>query len=728
MDKVYAHSPKDKKEDREWHLLDDHIKSVACKSYKFAGVFDSSDWAYNIGFLHDLGKASSDFQEYLKKVSSDKISDEARKCIKKTNHSGAGAIYAIEKFKDPIGRVIAYCVAGHHAGLLDWYSEETANAALSARLKNDKKYFELIKDYINNNTFELKDNLSPPRFINQEKDLHLWIRMLYSCLVDADFLDTEEYLDKDKLLKRSKFSSISELSSKFFDYMKDFEKGAETSSINKVRSEVLRSCEESAIKKEGFWELSVPTGGGKTLSAMAFAFKHAVKFSKERIIYVIPYTSIIEQTSKKLREILGDDNVVEHHSNIDSDKETEEMRLACENWDAPIIVTTNVQFFESLYSARSSRCRKLHNIVNSVIILDEAQLLPPNFLYPCVEVLKQLVINYKTTILFSTATQPVLPGICGVNKVVRDSAKLYDRLRRVNYVFPKDFSSSSWESVCEKLKEHKQVLCVVNTRRDCYDLFKLMPKGTIHLSALMCAEHRTKKIGEIKDKLKRNEEIRVVSTQLIEAGVDIDFPVVYRAFAGIPSIIQTAGRCNREGKLPVKEANVFVFVPPSKLPQGVLSKAADVTRDMISSENFQIDNEDTPRRFYEKFYKSVNSIGEDWLKNLLIKDAYNGEFQFSTAGKEFQIIDDNCNISIIVKYGKNDDLIEEFRVRGPSRDLMRKLQRYIVNVPGNIFFELKNKGLIEEIYETKYLQGQIKYSEETGLNIFEMDIIDLPII
>jgi CRISPR-associated endonuclease/helicase Cas3 len=735
-DKFYAHSAN---KEGKCQLLSEHLINVADMASKFAEIFASSDWAYNIGILHDLGKISPDFQEKRIITTSKEIID----------HSTAGAVYADEKFK-VIGKVIAYCIAGHHAGLPDWNSERTANAALSVRLdkkanKKAKEIFDRIKDYkdyINNNSIKLRDNLAPPKLNDTGKDLHflhLWIRMLYSCLVDADFLDTEKHFNEDKSKNRGRFDSISKLSEKFFNYMSvEFAKPNETP-VNQIRSEVRSHCEESSTKKEGFWELSAPTGSGKTLSSMAFAFKHAVKFHKERIIYVIPYTSIIEQTSSVLKEILGSDNIIEHHSNIDTDKETEEMRFACENWDAPIIVTTHVQFFESLYAAKSSRCRKLHNIVNSIIILDEVQMLPPNLLEPCVDALKQLVNNYKTTVLFSTATQPALPGIDKIEKIIPGSKRLHDKLKRVNYVFLEDHFSD-WESVCEKLKNHKQVLCVVNTRKDCYELYnklkKLVPDGTVlHLSALMCPEHRTEKIDEIKEKLKENAEVRVISTQLIEAGVDIDFPVVYRAFAGIPSIIQTAGRCNREGKRkPAEEAKVFIFMPPSKLPQGLLSKAADVTRNMMGSEDFQIDKEDTSRKFYEEFYKSVNSTGGEWLKSLLIKNACNGEFQFSTAAKEFQIIDDKCNRAVIVRYCKSNELINDLRCSltcNPgrvNREKMRKLQRYTVNVPDSILTTLKNKGLIEEIHEGIFIQGQIKYENETGLNIFETDIIDLPII
>nr|BAV59379.1 CRISPR-associated protein cas3 [Candidatus Endomicrobium trichonymphae] len=720
-EKFFAHSANDA---GDWQLLDEHLTNVAEKSSEFAKEFDSSDWAYNIGLLHDLGKASDDFQKYLED-SSNKDSDDDGISIKKTNHSSAGAIYAVNQCKQ-IGKIMAYCIAGHHAGLADWDSESTGNAALSVRLVNDKKYFELVRNYIDNNPIVVKENLPVPKLATPEKDLHLWIRMLYSCLVDADFLDTEKHLNKDKL-KRSNFASIEKLAGEFSAYMMNLLKKAETSSVNKIRSEILKYCETASTKKEGFWELSAPTGGGKTLSAIAFAFKHALKFHKKRIIYVIPYTSIIEQTSNILREILDADNVVEHHSSIDVDKESEKMRLACENWDAPVIVTTNVQFFESLYSSKSSRCRKLHNIVNSVVILDEAQMLPPNLLYPCVDALKQLVNNYKATVLFSTATQPALPGIDEIEKIIPDSAELYNKLKRVNYILPsREFAVSSWESVCEKLKKYKQVLCVVNTRRDCYDLYKLMPKGTIHLSALMCPEHRTKKIEEIKQKLKNGEQIYVISTQLIEAGVDIDFPVVYRAFAGIDSIIQTAGRCNREGKIDIGE--VFVFVPLKELPNGLMRKGADIAKEMMSENNFQIDSADTSKKYFENLYNKVNSTGKEKFMELLVKNAMEGEFQFATANKEFHLIDDSYSRSIIVKYGESDSLITKLKYGGPNKKLMRKLQRYTVNIPEGVFIKLKSEGLIEEICDGIFIQGYLGYSNETGLTVFGDNIVSLPVI
>ena len=451
---------------------------------------------------------------------------------------------------------------------------------------------------------------------------------------------------------------------------------------------------------------------------MAFALDHAVLHGKSRIIYVIPYTSIIEQTASVLAKIFGAENIVEHHSNLDPEKETQRSRLAAENWDAPVIVTTNVQFFESLYSSKPSRCRKLHNIVNSVVILDEAQLLPPNLLTPCVEALNQLVKNYGTTLLLSTATQPALPGIES-REIIADPPALYERLKRTQIIFPTDPNiSSNWVEIAGKLQQYDQVLCVVNTRRYCYELYKLMPEGTIHLSALMCGEHRSEKIREIKQQLKNGRSIRVISTQLVEAGVDIDFPVVYRAFAGLDSIAQAGGRCNREGKLndQGKLGKVKVFIPPTLSPRGLLRKGEDTTREMYSLDDFNPQDPSEYIRYFKIFYSKVNDTGRnfmDWLQ----QDASDGRIQFRTAGNEFKMIDDQAQQTVFVRYGDSQRWLEDLRRIGPKRQQMRKLQRFTVNMSKRDFDRARLDGLVEEVWKGFWLWiGKYDYSH--GLDLF----------
>jgi CRISPR-associated endonuclease/helicase Cas3 len=319
---------------------------------------------------------------------------------------------------------------------------------------------------------------------------------------------------------------------------------------------------------------------------MAFALEHAIQHGKRRIIVVIPYTSVIEQTAKQYREVFGDEAVIEHHSNLDPDKETRRSQLASENWDAPIIVTTNVQFFESLFASRSSACRKLHNIVDSVIILDEAQMLPPGYLQPVVSVLRGLSSLFGASVVLCTATQPALVGRIesgqaklrgfpegSVRELMSDPADLSGTLRRVELKrHPKGDDPVSWEEIAGELRTIDRVLCIVNTRKDCRSLYELLPEGSVHLSALMCPEHRSQVVAKIKSVLRTEGPLRVVSTQLVEAGVDIDFPVVYRALAGLDSIAQAAGRCNREGKLndTGQRGRVIVFRPPKDAPSGLL--------------------------------------------------------------------------------------------------------------------------------------------------------------
>ena len=385
---------------------------------------------------------------------------------------------------------------------------------------------------------------------------------------------------------------------RFDEHMAELTRSAANTLVNRLRNQILQQCRDKAGQDPGFFSLTVPTGGGKTLSGMAFALEHAIAHGKRRIIHIIPYTSIIEQTAGIFRGIFGE-AVIEHHSSLDPEHETERSRLAAENWDAPVIVTTSVQFFESLFAARTSRCRKLHNIVDAVVVLDEAQLLPPEFLQPILNALNLLVVHYGVTVVLSTATQPalesrtnsfgktVLRGLDHMREIIDDPDALYAKLERVHVRLPEDFHAGvSWERIAAEIAQHDSVLAIVNTRRQARELHALLPKGTIHLSALMCGQHRSDVIAGIKEKLRRDEPVRVVSTQLVEAGVDLDFPVVYRALSGLDSIAQAAGRCNREGRL--DRGEVVVFVPPEPAPPGVMRRAADKTVSTLAGKLAQI--------------------------------------------------------------------------------------------------------------------------------------------
>ncbi|MGX2040912.1 CRISPR-associated helicase Cas3' [Methylocaldum sp. MU1018] len=728
------------------HDLAEHLLGVAERAREFAETFGSSDWAYLAGIWHDLGKYRERFQRYIRRSSGYDSDAHIEGKPGKAPHSTAGALLACDRFEEA-GRVLAYLIAGHHAGLYDWHG------GLESRLNGEDARQELQ---------EAVNAIHPPEILAAgdafRPDLRrvpglkdgfaLWIRMLFSCLVDADFLDTEAFMDDGKAERRGGYPEIPALLECFDLYMKEMadrlaEKGPLTP-VNRLRADIQRQCRERAAESPGLFSLTVPTGGGKTLSSMAFALEHAKRHGKRRVIYVIPYTSIIEQTSDIFRRVFRDldpDPVVEHHSNADADasEETLKSRLACENWDAPVVVTTNVQFFESLFSARTSRCRKLHNIVDSVVVLDEAQLLPPEFLQPILDVLNLLARHYGVSVVLSTATQPALstreyfdPGqnLRGLDNVrelmkdgpfVRDPDDLYQTLKRIDVRLPADWNTPlTWESLAGELQERDSVLCIVNRRKDARELFKFMPEGTLHLSALMCGAHRSDVIRLIKERLKAGESVRVISTQLVEAGVDLDFPVVYRALAGLDSIAQAAGRCNREGRL--EQGEVVVFMPPKAAPPGHLRKAEDASRAVLHGEVADPLDRALFARYFEQFYYACR-LDQHGIGELLKVDGRSLAINFRTAAEKFRLIRDEDSATVVVRYRGLDDsddtvdaLLGKLRKEGPERWLMRKLQRYAVSVPRRDVQRWVQLGDVQEWQPGLFVQvSDVGYSNDVGL-------------
>ncbi|PIQ09930.1 MAG: CRISPR-associated helicase/endonuclease Cas3 [Hydrogenophilales bacterium CG_4_9_14_3_um_filter_59_35] len=727
--------------DGKWeeHFLDEHLRGVAGLAGEFAKQFDCADWAHLAGLWHDLGKYSTEFQQYIKSVSGYDAEAHLEGAPGRVDHSTAGAIHAMRRLDNrdgrinKYGRILSYLAAGHHAGLPDWSAADTGPKALSNRLDAAQDY---LLDRIPAQTIpqEILAQANPMSRPHGGVDgLHLWLRMLFSCLVDADFLDTETFMDGDKAATRSGYRDLPSLLADFDLYMENKSAIAGATPVNVIRADILRQCREKAGLNPGLYALTVPTGGGKTLSGMAFALRHAVQHNKQRIIYVIPYTSIIEQTAGIFREIFGD-NVVEHHANLDPEKEDARSRLATENWDAPIIVTTNVQFFESLFAARSSRCRKLHNIVNSVVVLDEAQLLPPEFLQPIADVMNQLASYYGVTFVLSTATQPALGsfqtfgnpafrGLDNVQEIIDAPDVLYQQLKRVEVSIPDDLQTPrDWESLAAELLQHPSVLCIVSRRDDARELHRLMTvheegKDTLHLSALMCGEHRSEVIADIKARLKRNEPVRVISTQLVEAGVDVDFPVVYRALAGLDSIAQAAGRCNREGNQE-EMGQVVVFVPPKPAPPGLLRQAAQISVSLLSGSANNVLGRDLAKQFFEHLYVRAPSLDKYGIHDLLTQDARDCQIQFRTVADKFKLIDDSAYQTILVRYGNNDVLLGKLEKEGPQRWLMRKLQRYSVNIPKRLFVQLEKQGDVREIWQGIYVQvGDTLYDKTLGVVI-----------
>lgn len=719
-----AHVRQDSRGQWQLHGLEEHLRAVGEIAAGFAEEFGASEWARLAGLWHDLGKYSPAFQGYIRRESGFDPEAHIESSGGKVNHSSAGALHAAAKLPGK-GQLLAYLIAGHHAGLADWHGDENGAAALSRRLKEEQHLKVLPTAAIPSDVLHPHIPITS-KPLGGEAGLALWLRMLFSCLVDADFLDTETFMDGDKHNGRGGYASLAHLLEIFDAHMNRFAATATPTPVNRVRADVLRQCREGALDDPGIFSLTVPTGGGKTLSSLAFALTHAVRREKQkrRVIYVIPYTSIIEQTADTFRGIFGE-QVIEHHSNLDPDQETAKSRLAAENWDAPLIVTTSVQFFESLFAVRTSRCRKLHNIINSVVVLDEAQLLPPAFLLPILSMMKLLTKYYGVTFVLSTATQPALhsrsgfgwrfDGLDGVREIIADPDALYRSLERVTVTMPEDYQArGNWQSVAEELQRHASVLAVVNTRADCREIHGLMPRGTLHLSAAMCGAHRAKVIADIKARLHDKVPTRVVSTQLVEAGVDVDFPVVYRALAGLDSIAQAAGRCNREGKQ--DRGHVVVFVPPKPSPSGVLRHGEQTTVGLFSGTTADPMAREQFTRYFELFYSRVKSLDEHEIMDLLTTDARQGQIQFRTAAQRFRLIDDAESAPVFVWYDEGRSLIEKLEKDGPERRLMRKLQRYSVNLPRRIVMRLLAEGIIREVWPGTFAQAvDTFYSDEVGV-------------
>ena len=737
-------------EQRKTHSLLDHLNAVERLAAEFASQFDASEWAGLAGRWHDLGKFSDGFQRYIRRESGFE-KELAGNAPGRVDHSTAGTLLAEQRFSKS-WRLIGYAIAGHHAGLPDGSAADGAGASsLENRLlrgKND----ELLTEARRNAPESILDSAEPtlPSRMHSAQGLHLWIRMLFSCLVDADYLDTERFHNPERAALRGSGPDIQRMLDTFNLYIQQKMSEAPLTELNGVRADVLRQCRQRAACAPGFFTLTVPTGGGKTLSSLAFALEHARRFNKQRIIYAIPYTSIIEQTADVFRSVFCDlpGSVLEHHSNIRVEAEKDAMQsaepftkrdqLAVENWDAPLITTTNVQFYESLFAAQPSRCRKLHNIVNSVVILDEAQLLPPDFLQPILNVLKLLVQDYGVTVVLCTATQPALKtlragaagtllrGIDDATEIVVGTEEVYRKLDRTRIHTPENGNQRErWEDIARRLQQHESVLAIVNTRADCRALHTLMPKGTVHLSALMCGEHRSDKIRQIRETLKANEQIHVVSTQLIEAGVDVDFPVVYRAMAGLDSIAQAAGRCNREGRLPTK-GDVYVFLPPTEAPPGLLRIGEETSRILLEDHPFDLMTPEQFRRYFEHYYARAarnSNLDRKGILPLLEKSASQWCVQFRAASNAFQLIEETT--SIVVPYRSLQDgspdsriILKRLRAGEMHRDLLRSLQRFTVSLRQYDLLRLQQDNEIEEVVPGIWaLRSETAYSEELGLLI-----------
>lgn len=750
------------------HDLAAHLKAVAELAARHAAGF-GSDWAYLAGLWHDLGKFRPGFQAYIRLTSDAHIEGRLPGSSEKS-HSAAGALHAIKAFESRFGasggkaaRILAYVIAGHHAGLADWTggldqrlfgtrapdSGREHAEAIGAAERFRPDLLPLRPDFDLRASLALIPGLAGPNPLA----LSLWIRLLFSALVDADFLDTEAFMDARRITARSTFPQLSHFLNQLTAHLDTktrevLDSGRGTEPVMQARALVLGACRAKALLPPGVFSLNVPTGGGKTLSSLAFALQHAVSNKKRRVIYAIPYTSIIEQTTDVFAAIFGRDALVEHHSQADVDdrRDTSRSRLACENWDVPLVVTTNVQLFESLFAARTSRCRKLHRITNSVIVLDEAQLLPPEFLQPILDALALLVAHYGVTVLLCTATQPTLtdtkrfdprqnlrglpppvPLIEGVDRLAR-------ALDRVHIEWPDDLQAPlDISQLAQRVALHDSVLVIVNTRKDAAELVAALDvicgAGTLHLSAAMCGQHRADVISEIRKRLAARHTgadtrpLRVVSTQIVEAGVDIDFPVVYRALAGLDSIAQAAGRCNREGRLTGGEkGRVIVFVREVPPALHGLRAGVQATRSTLAAERPAQLNPKDFESYFPIYYDGFQSRDKHGICDHLCQNA-DLSMDFRSAADKFRLVDDEDQATVIAPYRSTAidarpvaPLIEQLRSGDTDRWLLRALQRYTVTVRKRQVDDWQAKGDVKELQPGLYLLvDDLRYDENRGL-------------
>lgn len=708
------------REDGTEQTLEEHLQGTAKLAEQFAGAFEAGRYGKQAGGIHDHGKSSEEFQDHL------------HGDPKPVNHSDAGAQMLYQNGSD----ISAICVAGHHSGLPNWGAG--ADPASQSTFRGRMKRKDLPTCLPNP---QLPLDLTPPplpenyRGTMNRLEKSFFIRMVYSCLTDADFLDTEQFMQGDSVL-RQPGDPIPVLNQKLDRYLEEQGFLKPSKEINQKRAAILLQCLEGGSQAPGLFSLTVPTGGGKTISSLAFALRHAAAYGKRRVIYVIPYCSIIDQTAGKFREILGQENVLEHHCGIiyekdgvsDQAQRSEQdwedhckhpMALATENWDKPVIVTTMVQFFESLYAARSSRCRKLHNIANSVVVFDEAQMMPVQHLKPCVLAIAQLVQHFSVTAVLCTATQPSLNRMLQemapdlqIRELCADTLALYRSFRRVT--FRMEPAPLSCLELAGRLMEHAQILCIVNTRKAAQRVYQqLSGDGNYHLSTYLYPAQRQKLIQEIRDRLADGLPCRVVSTSLIEAGVDVDFPAVYREQAGLDSILQAAGRCNREGNHSPEESIVTVFTLEDVGDNPAIRPNLEAFR-QVAAGSHELENPDTIRWYFNQLFYQV---GEEALdQEGILKLSRSKSLPFREIEQKFHLIDENTK-TVYIPLEEGKGLVERLRGGEVNRDLFRQLGRYGVSVYPNQFQALYQAGDIELVAENAAILVNLSlYNHETGLS------------
>lgn len=707
--------------------IKEHSINVAELCEKFS-IYELKHIAYITGILHDIGKYSELFQQRIrgKDVS--------------VEHSSSGAIEALNILdkSNMISYIVAYCIAGHHTGLPDGGNKTDLEeeGTLSGKLKRkteDYSYYknEIIVPEFNVNSVKeyLIKGIMDQNDVEELLEKYAFItKYLFSCLTDADFLDTEKFYNNFNREIKSDFKKCLELINNAID-----EKPSKTKV--QVSRRLLQNQAFSKIEKDAeIYLLNMPTGSGKTLCSMKYALERAIRKEKKRIIYVIPYTSIIEQTANVFENIFGQHvQILQHHSNYLYDKNinsedyliTEKMKRATENWDAPIIITTNVQFFQSIYDYRSSRLRKLHNIADSVIVFDEIHMMPIDYLQPCIRAIGYVSKLLNSEILFLTATMPNFKDLfelyipnANVIDLVEDKS-LFPVFKNCTYNY---LGTCELESIIEKSFNYESSLIIVNNRKKARKLYSMCTGKKYHLSTYMTNYDRSKTIKNIRIDLEKKNKITVVSTSLIEAGVDLDFEAVFREISGLDSLLQSAGRCNREGKR--KNGYMYIFENEEiSKKQSDLAIRINIARGIINknvtAEDIDLNTKECIEIYYEKLYGFNNDKIE---KNSIAKQCKDPRYlPFRTYAENFKMIDSDTIAIVIDRDENSHELIQDLRYG--KKSVMRKLQKYTSNIYIWEFEELYRQGVLDDYKTGIYcLTNKDYYDDEIGL-IFENERI-----
>ncbi len=756
----YAHSDPSGKlaeEGANWQTLEEHLKGTAILARKFASAFGADDMGYIAGLLHDLGKYTRAFQGYLKRSMAGEGVTRGE-----VIHALQGAKFVNEAINDSvITDIICNVIATHHGGLFDSITDGQRTLIRKTDKCEEKLHYEEARKEFNPsiNEAELKTEILNFCNTSQSKDLnplfmlHFLTKAIYSCAVDADRCNSAGLETNDT--RPDWAMLIGQLDA----YLTSF---ADYSDINKVRKRISEQCREAGDRQQGIYTLSVPTGGGKTLSSLRFALTHAQKHNLKRIIYVIPYLSILDQTASQLHEVFADDSgelILEHHSNIELPEnadDEEKYRLLTSRWDSPIVLTTMVQFLETVYSNRASKLRRFHNMSEAVLIFDEIQALPIKCVHLFNEVANFLHTFGESTILLCTATQPHLhkadrpvrlPDNPDIVNIMSDELKVFERV----CIEDKTQSAMDHEQIADLVKKQieqdKSTLVILNTKGDAckvYEQCKGFECEKAFLTTDLCAAHRLSILDRLRDNLKPETRklTLCISTQLIEAGVDVSFDCVIRAQAGMDSIIQAAGRCNRNKENATPQSVFVVDVKDEKLtylPEIQDGKAV-TARVFRENQDSNLLSEEVISWFYKyHFYEQKNKMdyrlhdGRTTIYSLLNDNSlgttayqnrnnkkYTGlPCAFQTAAEAFSVIEGD-QIGVVVPYGDALKLVDKFENNYSPKDrlrILKQLQKYTVSVYSNVMQKLEYvERAVEKIDDTFYLLSPDYYdAKEYGL-------------